>query len=164
MVSALDGRVNLPLFSRLPLPSKLQFQRSFLNWYRHSKRLRRTDSRSVSAKPGSLRQSLFWRRVRVICSHCFKWALPVGGSLGNGPGKNTKGSRPVSLELERKDTTDELAVDKCNAFFQRWNKLWLFNTTTAKRRLKIVLSLSLKCVTMANWVGVFRCLHATWKC
>lgn len=99
---ALTWRVNLPLFRRLPLPSKLQFHRSFLNWYRHSKRLRRTDSRSVSAKPGSLRQSLFWRRVRVICSHCFKCALPVGGSLENGPGSNTKGSRPVSLGVKGK--------------------------------------------------------------
>lgn len=110
----------LPLFRRLPRPSRLQFQRSFLNWYRHSSRLRRTDSRSVSAKPGSLRQSLFCRLVRVICSHCFRWALPVGASLENGPGKNTKGSRPVSLGVKRQNTIRNIrnghVFDKCNTF------------------------------------------------
>lgn len=110
----------LPLFRRLPRPSRLQFQRSDLNWYLHSRRLRRTDSLRVSARPGSLRHSRFCRRVRVICSHCFRCAFPVGASLEKGP-RNTKGSRPVSLQLvlEERNTKESLWGE----LFTIYNKL-----------------------------------------
>lgn len=93
-----------PLLSSPVLPSKLQFQRSCRNWNWHSSRLRCAASRRVSARPGSRRQSCFWRRVNFSRSHCFRWAPPWAGTTAvPRPGKGVRTSRPVRLERARRE-------------------------------------------------------------
>lgn len=93
---------SLPLLSRAVLPSRLQFQRSWRNWNWHSSRLRCAASCSVSARPGSRRQSCFCRRDSFSRSHCFRWAPPCAGAAAvPSPGKGVRTSRPVRLERAR---------------------------------------------------------------
>lgn len=94
---------SLPLWSRPVLPSRLQFQRSCLNWNWHSSSPRCAASRRVSAKPGSLLQSCFCHLDSFRRSHCFRWAPACAGAAAvPGPGKGVRTSRPVRLERVRR--------------------------------------------------------------
>lgn len=93
----------VPRFSRLVRPSRLQFQRSLRNWYWHSMIPSRMASRNVSAKPGSLRHSLFCLRDSFSKSHCFMWTFPWAEFVeGPKEGKWVRASFPVRLKKSKR--------------------------------------------------------------
>lgn len=95
----------VPRFSRLVRPSRLQFQRSLRNWYWHSMMPRRMASRKVSAKPGSLRHSLFCLRDSFSKSHCFTWTFPWAEFVeGPSDGKCVRASFPVKLKGNKRSS------------------------------------------------------------
>jgi len=65
----------------------------------------RMASRKVSAKPGSLRQSLFCLRDSFSKSHCFTWTFPWAEFVeGPRDGKWVRASFPVKLKGSRKSS------------------------------------------------------------
>lgn len=113
----------------------------------------RMASRKVSAKPGSLRHSLFCLRDSFSKSHCFTWTFPWAEFVeGPRDGKWVRASFPVRLKGNRKSSELwKMAVME----EKRWSEGRIF------RKLLVRVLYQLRRLINTDWLDLVSHFHHT---